>query len=88
MMKAYWDPEADAVSFDLSRGKAVGGEEVARGIIFHYDKNDKIVEIEFLNFSKRFDNLVFPKLDEQSPKSASARTGKGRRRFRLVLAAK
>jgi uncharacterized protein YuzE len=87
-MKAYWDPEADAVSFDLSRGKPVVGSEVAPGIILHYDKNDKVVEIEFLDFSKRFENLVFPELDEHARKSASARTGKGRRRFRLVLAAK
>jgi len=87
-MKAYWDPEADAVSFDLGRGKSVNGTEVAPGVFLHFDKNDKIVEIEFLHFSKRFDNLVFPKLEESTRKSASPRTRKSKRRLRLVLAAK
>lgn len=87
-MKAYWDPEVDAVSFDLSRGKRVDGREVAPGIILHYDKNDRIVEIEFLDFSKRFNNLVFPRVDIDRRKSKSVGMGKGRRRFRLVLAAK
>lgn len=54
-MKATWDPEADAAYFTLSRKRPYDGEEIAPGVILHYSKDDTIVGIEFIYFSRNFD---------------------------------
>jgi len=82
-MKAVWDPDADAVSFDLSKSKRVDGKEVAPGVILHYDKNDRVVEIEILKFSKRFSNLKFP--DVRAEESVIRAKDSANKQYRLVL---
>ena len=49
-----WDPEVDAAYIKLSRFLPYVSEEVASGIIIDYDKKDRIVGIEILDFCKRF----------------------------------
>ena len=57
-MKAVWDPKVDAIYFELSRAKAVDSEEIRPGVIIDYGRNDKIVGIEILNFSKNFKRMM------------------------------
>lgn len=54
-MKAVYDADVDAISFRLSRSPIVDSETIQPGVIVDYDKNDRIVGIEILNFRKRFD---------------------------------
>ena len=54
-MKATYDADVDAVSFRLSKSRIVDSEMIQPGVIVDYDKNDRIVGIEILNFRKRFD---------------------------------
>jgi uncharacterized protein YuzE len=53
-MKVKYDPEADAVFLRLADGDVVDSEESQPGIIVDFDKDGKIVAIEFLNAKERF----------------------------------
>ena len=46
--KVRYDPEADAVSIDLSASKTVESEEVLPGVILDFDEQGRIVGIEIL----------------------------------------
>jgi uncharacterized protein YuzE len=50
-MRYKYDPKTDILVITLGRGKLDFGEEKS-GIITHYDKNGKPLEIEILNASK------------------------------------
>ena len=66
-MKAVWDPKVDAIYFELSRAKATDSEEVSPGVILDYGRNNRIVGIEILNFSKNFKRMrLVERLQEES----------------------
>lgn len=50
----WYDKEADAANFILSHRKCVESEEVTPGVILVFDSKNRVTDIEFLNFSKRF----------------------------------
>ena len=52
-MKISVDKESDTLYFRLDESKIVESEEVRPGIILDFDKNDRVVGIEFLNISSR-----------------------------------
>ncbi len=47
-----YDPEADALVITLHDDKPDHGEEIAPGIILHYNSRDEVIEIEILNASE------------------------------------
>jgi len=49
-----YDPEVDAAYFELSNTKTVESEEVSPGIILDFDRKDRVIGVEILNFSERF----------------------------------
>jgi len=52
-MKISVDKASDPLYFRLDESKIVESEEVRPGIILDFDKNDRVVGIEFLNISSR-----------------------------------
>ena len=48
-----WDPDADAAYIKLLRYRPYVSAEVQPGIIVDYDKDDRVVGIEILDFSTR-----------------------------------
>ncbi len=51
-MQIKYSPEADALIIRLRDGKPVDSVDLAEGIIAHYSKDKKILEIEILDASK------------------------------------
>lgn len=43
-----YDPEVDAIYFQLKNEKVLESEEISKGIIVDYDENDNIVGLELL----------------------------------------
>ncbi|WP_069791312.1 DUF2283 domain-containing protein (plasmid) [Cyanobacterium sp. IPPAS B-1200] len=43
-----YDPEVDAIYFQLKNEKVLESEEISKGIVVDYDDNDNIVGIELL----------------------------------------
>ena len=53
-MKVSYDPEVDAVFLRLTDAAIVESEEVQHGLVVDFDKEGKIVALEFLNAKERF----------------------------------
>lgn len=51
-MLIKYSPDADALIIKLREGKPVDSRDLAEGIIAHYSKDEKILEIEILDASK------------------------------------
>ena len=52
-MKVKLDKENDALYFRFDENSIVESEEVKPGVILDFDKNDKVVGVEFLGISSR-----------------------------------
>jgi uncharacterized protein YuzE len=50
----WYDKEVDAACFHLSRSKGVESEQISPGIILDFDKQNRVIAVEILHFSKRF----------------------------------
>jgi uncharacterized protein YuzE len=53
-VRLEYDREVDAAYLTLGTGKVVESEEVKPGLIVDFDRQDRIVGIEILRFSRRF----------------------------------
>lgn len=53
-MKLRVDRKADALYFHLDESPIVGSEEIQPGIILDFDKEKRVVGVEFLNIKSRF----------------------------------
>ncbi len=51
-MQIRYSPDADVLIIKLREGKPIDSRDVAEGIIAHYSKDKKILEIEILDASK------------------------------------
>lgn len=51
-LQIKYSPDADALIISLREGKPVDSVDLAEGIIAHYSKDRKILEIEILDASK------------------------------------
>ncbi len=51
-MQIKYSPDADALIIRLREGEPVDSVDLAEGIIAHYSKDKKILEIEILDASK------------------------------------
>jgi len=52
-MRIRVDRKNDVLYFRLDESRIVESEEIQPGVILDYDKNDKVVGIEFLSISSR-----------------------------------
>jgi len=52
-MRIKVDSISDALYFRLDEARIVESEEVKPGVILDYDKDDRVVGVEFLGISKR-----------------------------------
>ena len=57
------DREADALYLDLDESLSFESQEIAPGVILDYNKEGKVVGIEMLYLSKRFDISQLKKLE-------------------------
>jgi uncharacterized protein YuzE len=51
-LQIRYSPDADVLIIKLREGKPTDSKDVAEGIIAHYSKDKKILEIEILDASK------------------------------------
>jgi len=51
-LQIKYSPDADALIIRLREGKPVDSIDIAEGIIAHYSKDRKVLEIEILDASK------------------------------------
>jgi len=54
-MKVFYDSEVDALYLELSNEKPEGVTEISEGVNLDLTKNKKLVGIEILDASKKFD---------------------------------
>ena len=54
-MKVSYDSNVDAAYITLSDKKAYGAIEIEEGIVVHLTKENKLVSIEILDASQKFD---------------------------------
>ena len=54
-MKVFYDNEVDALYLELSNEKPEGVTEISEGVNLDLTKNKKLVGIEILDASKKFD---------------------------------
>jgi len=52
-MRIKVDKESDALYFRLDESRVVESEEIRPGVILDYDKDDRVVGVEFLGVSTR-----------------------------------
>ncbi len=52
-MRIKVDKDSDALYFRLDESRIVESEEVRPGVILDYDKDDRVVGVEFLGVSTR-----------------------------------
>jgi len=52
-MKLKMDKESDSLYFRLDESKIIESEEFQPGVILDFDKDNRVVGIEFLNVSTR-----------------------------------
>ena len=52
-MKVTYDKDVDALNIQFQSGDYETSEEISKGIIVDYSKEDKIMDIEILDASKR-----------------------------------
>ncbi len=57
-MKAHYDKEVDVLLIKISNNKPEYGEDIDEGIILHFDKNKKPVEIEILDAKRYLMNWI------------------------------
>lgn len=62
-MKLKIDREADALYLDLDEALSYESQEIAPGVILDYSKDGKVVGIEMLYLSKRFDISQLNKIE-------------------------
>ena len=55
-----YDEKTDSIYFILSDEKAYESQEIEKGVIVDYGKNDDIIAIEVLNFQKEHKDLNLP----------------------------
>ncbi len=55
-MKIEYDQHADAMYIRLRAGTVFKREEIRPGVVFDYDVEDKLLDIEMLDMSERTDN--------------------------------
>ena len=70
-MNFSFDKIANALYIRLSNAKISNSDEIAEGIIIDYGKNDHIVGVEILNYTKRklnLNDLVQMNIEELIPK--------------------
>lgn len=53
-VKIEYDPSVDAAYLTLESGKIVDSEQVKPGLVLDFDKDDHLVGVEILRFSRRF----------------------------------
>ena len=51
-LKIKYSPDADAIVISVRAGRPAYGDEMAPGVIMHYDKKNQLVEIELLDASE------------------------------------
>ena len=71
-MKLTIDREADALYLDLDESLSFESQEIAPGVILDYSKEGKVVGIEMLYLSKRFDISKLKKLEVEPRELVSA----------------
>ena len=52
-MRVKVDKDSDTLYFRLDEARVVESEEIRPGVLLDYDKDDKVVGVEFLNVSSR-----------------------------------
>ena len=52
-MRIKVDKNSDALYFRLDESRIVESEEIRPGVILDYDKDDRVVGVEFLGISRR-----------------------------------
>jgi len=52
-MRIKVDKDSDALYFRLDESRIVESEEIRPGVILDYDKDDRVVGVEFLGISMR-----------------------------------
>lgn len=52
-MRIKVDKDSDALYFKLDESRIVESEEIRPGVILDYDKDDRVVGVEFLGISSR-----------------------------------
>lgn len=55
-----YDEKTDSIYFILSEEKPYESEELKKGVVVDYSKENNIVAIEVLNFKKEHQNLDIP----------------------------
>lgn len=73
-MKLNYDPQVDALSIRFNNKPYFASDEVRDGVIFDYDKNDKIIAIEILDASKVLAEKRPDKLERMFPANLPIRT--------------
>jgi len=66
-----YDEESDSIYFIMSDEKPFESQEIEKGIIVDYSKNDGIVAIEVLNFKSNNKDLNIPLVGNFCLKQAS-----------------
>jgi uncharacterized protein YuzE len=51
-LKIKYSPDADAIVIIVRAGRPAYGDEMAPGVIMHYNKKNQLVEIEILDASE------------------------------------
>ncbi len=69
-MKAHYDKEVDVLLIKISNNKPEYGEDIDEGIILHFDKNKKPVEIEILDAKKYLMNWIGQALEVKGKSQA------------------
>ena len=59
-MKLHYDEQTDGLYLIFEEAQAQESEEIAPGIILDYDRDNRIVAVEVLNFRGRKDSLTLP----------------------------
>jgi len=57
-MKITYDPEADAVYIKLREGEYATSDEIRKGIIIDWDKDNEIIGIEILSAKKKLGSVT------------------------------
>ncbi len=70
-MNIKYDESTDSIYFIVSNEKPYESEELERGVIVDYGKDNDIVAIEVLNFKKEHRDLDLPIVGNFSLKQAS-----------------
>ena len=52
-MRIKIDKDSDALYFRFDENRIVESEEIRPGVILDYDKDDKVIGVEFLGISQR-----------------------------------